>query len=93
MGKQPGQGQAKATLLAFHAAALRVRAEAGLLEDPIPLPDWEAGLCEVVSDGGAILTRQSCADKTWFLERTGHIRKTGTGKQIGILLLNPGAAP
>lgn len=87
MGKQPGPGQAKASLLAFHAAALRLRREAGLEAEPIPHPEWEAALCTTISDGGSILTRQSCADKTWFLERTGYIRKVGSGKSTGILLL------
>jgi hypothetical protein len=84
MGKQPGPGQAKASLLAFHAAMLRVRREAGQAPEPISVKDWEAAMCRVLTEQGSILTRQSCADKTWFLERLGLITKTKDG-----ILLQP----
>lgn len=90
MGKQPGAGQAKQALLAFHAAVLRHRKETGRLEQPIPTADWEAAMCRTLSEGGALLTRQSCADKTWFLERSGLIQRK---EREGILVLEPGVAP
>jgi len=89
MGKPPGPNQAKASLLAFHAALLRLRTETGTLHQPIPLPQWEAALTQVLSQNGTLLTRQTCADKTWALERLGLIQKQGTGKQTTITLLNP----
>lgn len=88
MGKQPGPGQAKQTLLAFHAAILRLQAETGRAGEPIPLSDWEAAMCRVITEGGAILTRQSCADKTWFLERLNLIQKVGSGKgKVSVIVL------
>lgn len=78
MGKQPGPGQAKANLLAFHAAMLRLAKE-GKLAQPIPKQAWQAAMCRTITEGGSILTRQSCADKTWFLEGLGLITNTKAG--------------
>lgn len=70
MGKTESQ-TAKLELVAFHAALRRERKERGVLEAVIPVPVWEGLLVQCLGT----MTRQSCQDKTWALDRLGLIQR------------------
>lgn len=82
MGKQPGS--ATTELLAFHRAVLRRQRELGKLGVLVSVPEWESYLTKALSRRGVLLTRQSCQDKTWALERLGLIRRV---KGEGVIVL------
>lgn len=68
-------GQAGTELLAFHAAMVRLQSERGTTGQIIATPEWEGAMCKALSSNGTLMTRQSCQDKTWFLERLGLITR------------------
>lgn len=82
MGKP--NGQATSELLAFHAAVVRRQREVGRLGVLVSVPEWESLLTRALSSKGVLLTRQSCQDKTWALERLGLIRRL---KGEGVIVL------
>lgn len=58
-------------LVAFHAALVRARKERGLLSSIIPVKEWESHLVRCLGT----MTRQSCQDKTWAMDRMGLIER------------------
>lgn len=88
MGKVPGS--ANQELVAFHAAVLRRQKETGRVGQLVPVPEWEALLTRALSAKGVLLTRQSCQDKTWALDRLGLIRRV---KGEGVIVLEVPGEP
>lgn len=80
MGKgKPQSVSSKAELLAFHAAMVRIQTEQGTLGTLIPVRDWEGYLVRCLGT----MTRQSCQDKTWALDRLGLITRQ---EHLGVVL-------
>lgn len=86
MGKPTGQSLQE--LLAFHSAMVAHQKEKGTLGTPISLDQWEKALTSCLSQRGTVLTRQSCNDKTWWMDRSNLIRRI---EREGIILLEVAA--
>lgn len=80
MGKLDSQTSQR-ELVAFHAALVRDRKERGSIQQVIPVKEWEALLVKCLGT----MTRQSCQDKTWALDRLGLIERKD---REGILILD-----
>lgn len=76
MAKTLSQSSSRAELLAFHAALVRL----GLHGTMIPVSDWERMMVQALET----MTRQSCQDKTWALEKMGLIKRQ---KKVGVTVL------
>ncbi len=84
MGKP--NGQAFQELVAFHAAVGRYLRAAGRHGIIIPVREWESMMVKALSRQGVLLTRQSCQDKTWSLERLGLVE---VRKREGVIVKEP----
>lgn len=76
------QQSARQELEALHAALVRQRREAGLLDATIPMAEWESILARTLN----VMTRQTAADKTWAMHRLGFIHWE---KKVGIRVVDP----
>lgn len=76
--------QSRDELVAFHAAVLRHQKENGVQGAIITVRDWEKLLLTCLGT----MTRQSCQDKTWALDRLGLIERK---PRKGVIILE--AAP
>lgn len=74
--------EAPAQLKALHAALYFELEAAGRLGQVIPVREWEAIIIQCLGT----LTRQSCQDKTWCLERMGLIERR---ERVGVIVLAP----
>lgn len=73
---------AKAEILAFHSALVAAEQEKGTLGRVIPIDEWEGLMVQCLET----MTRQSCQDKTWALNRMGLVERRN---REGIILKVP----
>lgn len=83
MGK-PESVSSQKEIRAFHNALVLDRKAKGKLQEVIPVKTWESILVQCLGT----MTRQSCQDKTWAMDRLGLIERR---EREGVLVLEVAA--